>query len=72
VGLAAVAAGGTVAQVRVAVLTNPSWSPDEKQALLSVMNALGSLRGTAASPVLGFLTRYEQALMDRGIDPGLY
>jgi hypothetical protein len=53
-------------------LTNPSWSPDEKQALLSVMNALGSLRGTAASPVLGFLTRYEQALMDRGIDPGLY
>ena len=58
--------------MRGAVLTHPSWSPDEKQAVLSAMNALDSLRGTAASPVLGFLTHYEHALMARGIDPGLF
>jgi hypothetical protein len=71
-GVVALAAGGTVAQVRGAVLTHPSWSPDEKQAVLSAMNALGSLRGSAATPVLGFLTHYEQALMARGIDPELF
>jgi len=71
-GVGVMQASGTAATVRSAVLTHPSWSPDGKQAVLSVMNALGSLRGTAASPVLGFITHYERALMDRGIEPGLF
>lgn len=71
-GVGAVPTGSTAAQVRGALLTYPSWSPEERQAVLSVMNALGSLRGSAASPVLGFISQYERSLMDRGIDPGLF
>jgi len=71
-GVAAVPAGGTVAQVRGAVLTHPSWSADEKQAVLSMMNALGSLRGTAAPSVLGFITHYDRGLTNCGIDPALF
>lgn len=40
--------------------------------MLSVMNALGSLRGTTVSAVMGFINHYERVLMDRGIDPGLF
>jgi hypothetical protein len=39
--------GGNAVQVRPAIVTNPYRSPDEGQTVLSVMNALGSLRGTA-------------------------
>jgi hypothetical protein len=43
---AGVAADGNAVQVRAAIVTTPYWSPDERQAALGVMNALGSLRGT--------------------------
>ncbi len=66
------AGGASAAQVRTATLTYSSWSPEEKQAILSVMNALGSLRGSTASTVVDFLGQYERALVDRGIDPGLF
>jgi hypothetical protein len=36
------------------------------------MNALGSLRGTAAPPVMEFIIHYERVLADRGIDPALF
>ena len=68
----AVATGGTAGQMRGAVSRHPSWSPDEKQAVLSIMNALGSLRGTVAPPVVDFIIHYERVLTDRGIDPGLF
>jgi hypothetical protein len=68
----AVPLAATVAQVRQAVLTQPSWNPDEKQAVLSVMNALGSLRGSAANPVLGFIVHYERSLTSFGLDPGFF
>jgi hypothetical protein len=47
-GVGTVATGCTAGQMRGAVSRHPSWSPDEKQAVLSIMNALGSLRGTVA------------------------
>ena len=62
----------TAVQVRGAVLRHPSWSPDEKQAVLSIINALGSLRGTAAPLVMDFIIHYERVLADRGIDAGLF
>ena len=71
-GVGAVATGGTAGQMRGAVSRHPSWSPDEKQAVLSIMNALGSLRGTVAPPVMDFIIHYERVLADRGIDPGLF
>jgi hypothetical protein len=36
------------------------------------MNALGSLRGTAAPLVMDFIIQYERVLADRGIDAGLF
>lgn len=71
-GVGAVAAGGTAAQMRVAILKHPSWSQDEKQAVLSVMNAPGTVRGTTAALVMDFITHYERILADRGIDPRLF
>jgi hypothetical protein len=71
-GVGAVAAGGTAAQMRDAVLKHPSWNLDEKQAMLSVMDALGSLRGTTAALVMDLITHYERTLADRGIDPELF
>ena len=71
-GVGTVATGGTAGQMRGAVSRHPSWSPDEKQAVLSIMNALGSLRGTVAPPVMDFIIHYERVLADRGIDPGLF
>jgi hypothetical protein len=71
-GVGTVATGGTAGQMRGAVSRHPSWSPDEKQAVLSIMNALGSLRGTVAPPVMDFIIHYERVLSDRGIDPGLF
>ena len=67
-----VAIGGIAVQVRTAIATNPYWSSEERQAVLSVMNALGSLRGTAAPLVLDFIAHYEQILAARGIDPGFF
>jgi hypothetical protein len=64
-----VASGGNAVQVRTAIATNPYGSSEERQALLSVMNALGSLRGTATPPVLDFIAHYEQILAERVIDP---
>ena len=66
------ATGDNAVQVRAAVMTNSYWNPEERQAVLSVMNALGSLRGTAASLVLNFIAHYEQILVDRGIDPEFF
>jgi len=54
------------------VLRHPSWDLDEKQAVLSVMNALGSVRGTTAALVIDFIAHYERILTDRGIDPGRF
>ena len=71
-GVGAVAAGGTAVQMRDAVLNHPSWNLDEKQAVLSVMNAVGSLRGTTAALIMNFITHYERILEDRGIDPGFF
>jgi hypothetical protein len=65
----AVPAVATPAQIRETVLINPSWNIEEKQAVLSVMNALCSLRGTAANPVLGFIAHYERTLVRLGISP---
>jgi len=42
----------TAAQARQAVLSDPIWTGGEKQAVLSVMNALGSLRGATSPPLL--------------------
>jgi hypothetical protein len=64
-----VAAGGNAIQVCTAIVTIPYWSSDERQAVLSVMNALGSLRGTATPLVLDFIAHYEQILAERVIDP---
>jgi hypothetical protein len=71
-GVAAVSAGSTVAKLRAAVLAYNFWSPKERQAVLSVMNALGSLCGTTARAVIGFINEYERALLERGIDPGFF
>jgi hypothetical protein len=67
-----VATGGYAVQVRTAIATNPYWNSEERQAVLSVMNALGSLRGTAVPLVLDFIAHYEQILAERGIDPGFF
>ena len=68
----AVPAGGNAAQMRDAVLKHPSWNLDQKQAVLSVMNAVSSLRGTTAALIMNFTNHYERILADRGIDPGLF
>ena len=67
-----VAMGGNAVQVRTAIVTNPYGSAKERQAVLSVINALGSLRGTATPVVLDFVAHYEQILADRGIDPAFF
>ena len=71
-GLQAMSAGTLVAGVRSAVLKHPSWTADEKQGVLSVMNALGSLRGTSAAPVLAFVAHYERILQSCGVDPSFF
>jgi len=71
-GVGAISSSGAAAHVRNAVLRHPSWSADEKQAILSVMNALGSLRGTATPLVLDFIAHYERILADRSIDPAFF
>ena len=63
------AAAGSAAEAREAVLKHLSWNIEEKQAVLSVMNALGSLRGTTSNPVLGFMDHYERTLACLGISP---
>jgi hypothetical protein len=55
-----------------AVVTNPYGSPDERQAVLSVMNALGSLRRTGTLLVLDFMAHYEQIWAARSIDPEFF
>jgi len=67
-----IASNDGAAYVRQAVVGHPSWSAVEKQAILSVMNALGSLRGTATPLVLEFVTRYEQILAGVGIHPAFF
>jgi hypothetical protein len=42
-----IATARNAVQVRTAIVTNPYWSSDERQAVLGVMNELGSSRGTA-------------------------
>jgi hypothetical protein len=67
------AAGATTAaQARQAVLSEFSWTPGNKQAVLSTMNALGSLRGATSPPLLAFMHNYETILRDRGIDADLF
>jgi hypothetical protein len=53
-------------------LTHPSWNFEERQAVLSVMNALGSLRGSTADPVLAFIAHYERALEGLGISAAFF
>jgi hypothetical protein len=67
------AAGATTAaQARQAVLSDPVWTAGQKQAVLSTMSALGSLRGATSSPLLAFIRNYERILRDRGIDADLF
>jgi len=71
-GVGAIASNGAAAYVREAVVKYPSWNAIEKQAILSVMNALGSLRGTVTPLVLDFVAHYERALADAGINPSFF
>lgn len=67
------AAGATTAmQARQAVLGDLGWTAGQRRAILSVMDALGSLRGATSPPLLAFIRNYEVILRDRGIDAGLF
>lgn len=67
------AAGATTAaQARQAVQSDLFWTAGEKRAVLSVMNALGSLRGTTSFPLIAFIRNFEVILRDRGIDANLF
>lgn len=68
----ATASSAAAAYVRQATITYSSWSAVEKQAILSVMNALGSLRGTATPIVLDFIAHYERTLADAGVNPASF
>jgi hypothetical protein len=63
---------GSAAQARQAVLNDLSWTAGEKQAVLSLMNAVGSLRGASTPLVVQFLRRFEVALENLGIDYTLF
>jgi hypothetical protein len=69
---AGAAGAGTAAQARDAVRNDSSWTGGQKQAVLSVMNALGSLRGATSFPVLAFLRNFEVILRDRGFNANLF
>jgi hypothetical protein len=71
-GRVGVSIGGNAVQGRIAIMTNPYWSSEERQAVPSVMNALGSRRGTTTLLVLDFMVHCEQVLADRGIDPAFF
>ena len=71
-GLEAIASNGDAAYVREAVVNYPSWSAAEKQAILSVMNALGSLRGTVTPLVFDFIAHYERTLAHARINPAFF
>jgi hypothetical protein len=58
--------------VREAVVKYPSWSAAEKQAILSVMNALGSLHGTVTPLVFDFIAHYERTLAHARINPAFF
>ncbi|HUB14001.1 MAG TPA: hypothetical protein VMB34_18775 [Acetobacteraceae bacterium] len=62
----------TAAQARNRVLTNALWSVEQRLAVLSVMNALGALRGVTTGPLLNFIDRHGLALSARGINPALF
>jgi hypothetical protein len=40
--------------------------------MISVIDVLGSLRGTRSAALRDFIALYEQALRDRGINPALF
>jgi hypothetical protein len=65
-------AATTGVQMRTNILTYGMWSSEERQGVLSVINALASLRGTTVGPVLGFIDSYERVLRARAIDPRLF
>ena len=67
-----VPAVATAADLRKTVLKHSSWNIEERQAVLSVMNALGSLRGAAAAAVVAFIAHYERTLLSIGINPGFF
>ena len=67
-----VPAAATAAQLRETVLIHQFWNNEKIQAVLSVMNALSSLRGTTADPVLWFIAHYERTLVGLGINPAFF
>jgi hypothetical protein len=68
----AAAALTSAALVRDAVVHDGFWDDGEKQAVLSVINALSSVRGATLPPLLAFMRNYEVILRDRGINAGLF
>lgn len=64
--------GVTATQVRLAVLRDSFWTPGEKRAVLSLIDALSALRGATTFPMIGFVHHYEVTLRDRGIDSALF
>ena len=71
-GLEAIASNRGASYVREAVVKYPSWSAAEKQAILSVMNALGSLHGTVTPLVFDFIAHYERTLAHARINPACF
>jgi hypothetical protein len=60
------------AQMRQLVLAHRTWSPNEKLAILNLMDALSSLRGTSAPALMSFIDNYSTALARQGIGPNLF
>jgi hypothetical protein len=71
-GVSGATGASNAAQVRHAVLSDPNWTAGEKQAVLGLMIALASLRGTNEPTLLRFIQDYSFILRDRGIDPNLF
>ena len=62
----------SAAQARQDVLVEPNWTAGEKQAVIGVIVAIVTLRGTGASQLISFVQRYEVALENLGIDYSLF
>ena len=71
-GTSVAPAGATAAQVRAAILVFPPWTRQHRLAMLCVIDALGSLRGTPSAAMRDFIAVYERHLNDRGINPALF
>jgi len=66
------ATGATASQVRQLIRAHVMWTPTERQAVLRVIDALTSLRGTTSVPLLVFVSIYEMILRDCNVDPTVF